>query len=42
VPASLVIGVAKEPEFSAQAWVEHGGRPQLARRRGRFQRPLEF
>jgi Transglutaminase-like superfamily len=42
VPASLVIGVATEPEFSAHAWVEHGGRPLLPAGEGRFERLLEL
>jgi hypothetical protein len=42
VPASLVIGVATEPEFGAHAWVEHGGRPLLPAGGGRFERLLEL
>ncbi|MDQ3643827.1 MAG: lasso peptide biosynthesis B2 protein [Actinomycetota bacterium] len=29
ISSTLIIGVRPEPEFSAHAWVEHGGRPLL-------------
>jgi hypothetical protein len=29
ISATLVIGARREPEFSAHAWIEHGGRPIL-------------
>ena len=29
IPNTLVIGVRKEPDFEAHAWIEHEGRPVL-------------
>jgi hypothetical protein len=29
IPNTLVIGVRKDPEFKAHAWIEHAGRPIL-------------
>lgn len=40
VPCSLVIGVTVDPEFTAHAWVEHGGVPLLPAGSG-FERLVE-
>lgn len=40
IPCTLVIGVRKESEFEAHAWVEHEGQPILPP--GRYTRLLEL